>query len=69
MSLHDVKRIGDSASADCVAGSKYPQHTNNTVKVKDCLPQKIFNLDKTGPKLKHELEAVMLRIGTGGGLL
>jgi hypothetical protein len=30
MSLCSVKKIGELASADCVAGTKYPEHFKKT---------------------------------------
>jgi hypothetical protein len=47
MSLHNVKRTGESASPYPVAGNKYPVHFKRIMEEKDYLPQQIFNLRET----------------------
>jgi hypothetical protein len=43
MSLHTVKRMGQSAPADCVVSAEYPQHSQKVIQ--DCLPQQISGLN------------------------
>jgi hypothetical protein len=51
MSLHGMKRIGESAaSAEHAAGTKYQEHFKKVIEGKGYLPQQIFNLDGTGLK-------------------
>jgi hypothetical protein len=47
MSLQDVKRRGDLASADPVAAAKYLEHFKTIIDGMDYLPQQDFNLDVT----------------------
>jgi hypothetical protein len=48
MSLWHVKRVGEAASDEYVAGAKYPQHIKKVTEEKSCLLQQVFNLDETG---------------------
>jgi hypothetical protein len=56
--LHGVKRLGESASADCVAGTEYLENIE-IIEEKDCLLQRIFSFYETSLKFKKERENVM----------
>jgi hypothetical protein len=47
MSLNNMKRNGESVSADYVASTKYWEHFKKTIK-EDYSEQLVFNLDETG---------------------
>jgi hypothetical protein len=38
MSLQNLKRIGESVSADCKAGAMYPEHFQKVIKEEGHLP-------------------------------
>jgi hypothetical protein len=46
--LHNIKVIGEAASADTVATTEFPKTLAEIIKNEDYLPQQIFNVDETG---------------------
>jgi hypothetical protein len=54
VSFYNVKRIGDSASADHVAGNKCPERFRMIIDEKDRLSQQDFILDDTSQFWKKD---------------